>query len=297
MTGPASCGSKSLLENSGGACVSGAMPGGERLSGNWQAEAMRAYLITGNPGSGTRPEGGEPSPDRFASAHCHASTCASRPRPAGRSPASGRATPGRPADAASVGRLRTRRTAAGTSQRPQRDAPRASAAHTRRSARTTATPRSPGPYPSAPRQPRSPPGSPHCPLLMRPTAAGRRGRPTATLPAASSTLPRSSRPPIAPSASPPTPAARAARPACACAGRTRSGRSGRMPTHPIVVRRIHLSVRPVMPCHQRESRRTARRRRQMVQLAPRTPSNCQCWLGLTCTSVRTAPVSGSSPGW
>jgi hypothetical protein len=93
--------------------------------------------------------------------HCHASTCASRPRlPTPSHQASGHRV-GQPMTRLLVG-FGPRPTSARTCWAWRRGGPGASAARRRRSARRTATPRSRGRAPSARRPPRSLPGWRRC---------------------------------------------------------------------------------------------------------------------------------------
>jgi hypothetical protein len=214
------------------------------------------------------PEGSEPSPQLLASAHCHASTCAPRPRPADPFP-SGRRTSSRPADDAAPGRLWTP-TSAGTSGPRRRGGPDASAARRRRSARTTATPRSRARSLSARRPPRSPPGWRRCVLPAASTAAIRPDCPTGTPPGAWLRPRRSCRPLTAGQRRDPPGRPYSSTSKCMCRYETVPAIAASTATHPMVVRRIHSSARAVMLRSQRENPRTAHRRRRLVQHAPRT---------------------------
>ena len=165
-------------------------------------------------------------PPLMASAHCQASTCASRPRPADilyRYQAAGHRSD-QPVTHL-VTACGTGRTAAGMRWRPRPGAPGASAAHRRRSAQTRARRRSPARLPSARPPRRSRPGSPRCRATS--SAHGRNPPRPPDRDSASRVVdaPRSSRPPTAGSAPRPTPAGRAAPPRGACAGRRQSRRS------------------------------------------------------------------------
>ena len=118
--------------------------------------------------------------------------------------------------------------------------------------------------------------------------APRHAPPRVSRPAAWLTPPRSSRPPIAESAPPPSPAARAVGHR-ARDQRQQSHTPGRCPPDPPVRTRAH--DRPS------SAKTPASAHWDLGAIPPRTPSNCQCWLGLTWTSVRTVPSPGSSPGW